>query len=119
MWTGVLYFTTPSSSDSRKALEACLGSLLKALASDSDRTPSCLYQLYYEQARGVPELRASGQIIDFPALPFDLAFNDSVLDAVHEAWRLVVGTATDDASGDNDGFMVFADREGVTDDEDL
>lgn len=56
--------------------------------------------------------------VNFPTSRPSLAFVDSALDPVRDAWNLVMGKAQGDAEED---FMQFIDREGadVDDDHDL
>lgn len=51
------------------------------------------------------------QIIILPDLGPDLAVDDSLLDNVKDAWEKIVGEEK------GDGFMVFEDREGLSDEE--
>lgn len=119
MNTGLLYLTTLRTPDSKELLQRCLRSLLEALAPAE--TPSDLYQLYYEQARSpATALVGSGpHTLEFPIPSTDLAFQDSTLEPVHEAWKLVVGQAAAENNNPDAAYMDFQDREGVTDEEDV
>jgi hypothetical protein len=94
-------------------LNVALTALLQAV------TPSAnpLYKLYYEQTTSarqsqVTSLR-SAAVFEFPSPSLSLSFDDSSLDPVKEAWKLVM---KDEAS--EDAYMVFEDREGMDDDDD-
>lgn len=54
---------------------------------------------------------SSSQIILLPDLSPNLRVDDSLLDNVKDAWERIVGEEK------GDGFMVFEDREGLSDDE--
>jgi Rab proteins geranylgeranyltransferase component A len=112
--SGVLYFTTLQSEASERILQAALDAVNLAL-SDGAET-ACLYQLYYEQAIGSAKSARSDGIFEFlPPLP-SLAFNDATLDAVHEAWKDVMGSTIEEQGLE---YMKFQDREGMGDDDDV
>lgn len=93
-------------------LEKALSSLLIAV-DNNEAAPECLYQFYYEQGTSAATVvNVDGTIITLPLPSLDLAFNDSTLDPVHEAWKLVVADATGD---DGVEYMKFEDREGASD----
>ncbi len=74
-----------------------------------------LVELYYEQSAGTAKLETSEQrFTTLGPMPPDLAFSDSTLDAVHEAWRLVMGSA---AEKEDVEYMKFPDRQGFDEDE--
>lgn len=54
-----------------------------------------------------------GNTATFPLPPVDLAFNDSVLDPVQEAWKMVLGGSNEEDAE----YMKFEDREGGGDDD--
>lgn len=72
-----------------------------------------IYQLYYEQCRGTSSLVVNGNIATLPLPPVDLAFNDTVLDPIQEAWNTFLGIFKEEDAQ----YMKFEDREGQ-DDED-
>lgn len=85
--------------------------------------PSCLYQLYYEQtatraktAAAVSSPRSPRRYFDFPTPSVSLTFDDATLAPVQQAWEQIVGPPPED---EDVQFMVFADREGVGDEDDL
>ncbi|KAL2871560.1 putative Rab geranylgeranyl transferase escort protein [Aspergillus lucknowensis] len=90
----------------------------KLLQSSAGPDVNILWSLRYTQlGRAVrgdtsPANDVSGNLIRFPPPSLDLAFDDSVIDLVKDAWTIIMG---DDASPDN--FMKFDDRESY-DDED-
>lgn len=92
--------------DSRERLDNALRSFLDA--SSSGDAPRCLYQLYYEQSRPASQTGSRDAVFEFPAPSLSLAFDDGSLDAVKEAWRLVVGPDVPEAD-----YMTFTDREGA------
>lgn len=105
--------------ESGALLQETITSLLSALAPEDGAPPKCLYQLSYEQktsSAAATKLAVDGQILEFPTPPLSLTFDDDALDPVQEAWRRVVGEAV---AAENDvQYMVFADREGVGDEDD-
>ncbi|KJZ74808.1 hypothetical protein HIM_05717 [Hirsutella minnesotensis 3608] len=109
-----IYLSTVACAGSKDLLEEALSSLLKAASSDQEQ-PKCLYRLSYEQRGGSGTLAVEDKIGTFAMAPLDLAFSDSVLSPVKEAWKLVVAGDTAD---DDETYMKFDDREGVVDDED-
>lgn len=102
------------SESSTKILEAALSSLLQVVAGDSPAGKS-LFQLSYNQV-GITKttLSAKGKIASFSPIMLDLAFNDMLLNPVHDAWRCVMG----DAIAEGVEYMSFDDREGANDDDD-
>ncbi|KAF7559613.1 hypothetical protein G7046_g4547 [Stylonectria norvegica] len=110
----VLYLSTVFDAASKSILEAALTSL-RAVLDTAEDSPPCILQLYYEQSSGTPSLNVDGNTVTFPLTPLDLAFNDSVLEHVQEAWKIVTGSA---AADEGNEYMKFADREGVADEED-
>jgi hypothetical protein len=72
-------------------------------------SPRCLYQLYYQQSRGPTSIQSDGKIIQLPTPSLSLAFDDTTLESVHQAWQIAIGINTKDRDED---YMVFSDREG-------
>lgn len=113
--SGVLYFTTQTENgpeQTRARLEAALDSFL--IAVNETNTPQCLYRLYYEYSPS-PERTGSeveGHILTLPGSIFGLAFDDSTLEPVHEAYKVVMGPVADDLETE---YMSFPDREGAED----
>jgi hypothetical protein len=52
-------------------------------------------------------------VYSFPAPGLDLSFDDGILDQVKQVWKVVMGDDVDD-----DGYLMFAARESVVDDDD-
>lgn len=87
-----------------------------------DPQPEVLWSLEYTEQYTFPVLpnsRAeksppgpSSRIILLPDLSPNLVVDDSLLDNIKDAWERIVGEEK------GDGFMVFEDREGLSDDED-
>ncbi|OIW31400.1 hypothetical protein CONLIGDRAFT_595767 [Coniochaeta ligniaria NRRL 30616] len=107
----VLYFTTLATSTSEAVLQSALDALLSALR-DGDEAPKCLYQLRYKQSRGLTSVKTDGNMVQLPAPSLSLAFDDSTLQSVHEAWRVTMGSASQEPETD---YMIFADREPADD----
>ncbi|KAI1417433.1 GDP dissociation inhibitor [Hypoxylon sp. FL1857] len=114
----VIYLTTLASAQSAQQLESALDALLSAATPPDSPKPVCLYKLQYEQSLSAREpsstTRGSVSTFAFPSPSLNLAFDDGCLEAVKDAWKLVTGG---DASEDE--YMVFQDREGVGDDDDV
>ncbi|EAW08892.1 putative Rab geranylgeranyl transferase escort protein [Aspergillus clavatus NRRL 1] len=91
----------------------------KLLESSSDLDARILWSLRYTQLGRAGESMRNAQaaqlgspsanILCFPPPSLDLAFDDTLIDVVKDAWRRIVG---DDAPDD---FMKFEDREGISD----
>lgn len=110
---GIIYLTIQASPQSSHHLDLALTALLQAITDSAD----VLYKLYYEQATSSREplttLRGGATVFEFPSPSLSLAFDDGSLDAVHEAWKLVMKH-----EAVSDAFMQFEDREGMGDDDD-
>lgn len=86
-----------------------------------DPQPEVLWSLEYTKQCTVPALTTSGdgkpppgsssQIILLPDLSPNLIVDDSLLDNIKDAWETIVGEEK------GDGFMVFEDRDGLSDEE--
>ncbi|KAK5991108.1 Rab proteins geranylgeranyltransferase component A [Cladobotryum mycophilum] len=111
----VIYLSTVSSPNSQDHLGRALSSLLTA-AKPGEQTAGPLYQLSYEQT-GIngASLSVEENIASFSLPPLDLAFNDSVLGPVKEAWEFIM---SDIVSEEREDYMAFKDREGAEIDED-
>lgn len=57
-----------------------------------------------------------GNVATFGLPLLDLAFNDSTLDPVRQAWDMAMGQ---EANAEGVEYLVFDDREGVVDDDDV
>ncbi|KAM5346763.1 hypothetical protein ACJ41O_009768 [Fusarium nematophilum] len=108
----VIYLSTVHTSAAKSILEKSLSSLLAAVA-EGQEVPPVIYQLYYEQSNSTNALSVDGNSATFSSSSAGLAFDDSILDSVQEAWKLVMGEP-DDASVE---YMKFEDREGGGDDD--
>jgi hypothetical protein len=51
-------------------------------------------------------------MLGFPSSSLDIAFDDSMLDRVKEAWQKIMGEETNPQD-----FLMFPDREGIADDD--
>lgn len=108
--SGVVYLSTVCKSQSSAHLEQALSSLLAAVDPGTNAAES-LYKLYYEQGTGgSSSLIVDGKTVTFPVPSLDLAFNDAILEPVHDAWTIVTGTQTGDEGVE---YMKFEDREGA------
>ncbi|KAL4924746.1 putative Rab geranylgeranyl transferase escort protein [Aspergillus undulatus] len=96
------------------------GAIEKLLQSRAGPNAKVLWSLRYTQlgravAAGgetLPANLVSGRVIRFPPPSLDLAFDDSIIDLVKDAWTMVMG---DEAS--KEIFMKFEDREDYDDEE--
>ncbi|KAG6129694.1 hypothetical protein E4U12_004561 [Claviceps purpurea] len=108
----VLYLSTPSCLNSQALLDTALAKLITAVPSSP--SAKCLWRLRYEQTCGSGSFSVKDNIGTFGRFAPDVAFNDSVLVPVQEAWQIAAGPDADTSS-----YMRFEDREGVQDDEDV
>lgn len=123
--SGIIYANTsiPSHAALPYTGDALLSKAIqKFLATiPEDPQPEVLWSLKYTKQYTFPNLidfkvgkpppGSSSQIILLPDLSPNLAVEDSLLDNVKKAWEKIVGEEK------GDGFMVFEDREGLSDDE--
>jgi hypothetical protein len=88
------------------------------IENDSEQ-PAVLFELYYEQGQAADSNLASETACAIPSSSLDLAFDDTILDNVEDAWRRVMkNVAGDDAdTGLKTAYMVFKPREQFDDDE--
>jgi len=111
----VLYLTTLRTSDSKELLNKALDCFLGSVGSvNKGQKPQSLYQLYYEQARGAVESRAEGLIHNLPDASLSLSFDDSTLEPMKAVWEKVLSDAAAEVE-----YMVFPDREGGQDEDEL
>ncbi len=99
-------------------MDAALSSLVQAAVGQGQAVPQVVYQLQYEQ-RGAkaPSLDVGNDgVVTFGAAVLDLTFRDAILQPVRQAWERCTGQATEEADAE---YLVFEDREGVTDDDDV
>lgn len=93
-------------------LERAVQSLLSTV--EVTPTPKVLWSVQYEQhpggAASSSPASADKNVLNFPPTSMDPAFDDSILDHVREVWQKIAG---DDAGE----FLVFQDREAVSDDD--
>ncbi|KAL2181005.1 GDP dissociation inhibitor [Thermothelomyces heterothallicus CBS 202.75] len=108
----VLYLTTLATANSKELLERALEAFTHV--AGGAEAPQILFRLQYEQLTGTDVTSVEGSIVTFPTPSPSLAFNDSVLEPVREAWTKVMGEAAAEAQ-----YMVFEDREGAVDDDDV
>ncbi|KAH7265001.1 GDP dissociation inhibitor [Fusarium redolens] len=108
----VIYLTTVYTTSAKSVLEKALSSLLATVSNGQD-VSSPIYQLYYEQSGGTNSLSVDRDIATFSPTSLGLAFDDSILESVHEAWKLVNA----DLEGTSADYMKFEDREGGVDDD--
>ncbi|KAI1755950.1 rab protein geranylgeranyltransferase component A [Xylaria castorea] len=110
----VIYLTMEAMPQSSDILDIALTALLQVLETTAD----VLYKLYYEQAtstrKSVVTSQGSATVFEFPSPSLGLAFDDTSLDTVEEAWKIVMNKEVLD-----DAFMKFEDREGMGDEDDV
>ncbi|XWW96455.1 hypothetical protein V2A60_004429 [Cordyceps javanica] len=114
----IIYLSTITTASSKALLESALSSLLHATATEGQAAPEVLYKLQYEQ-RGAKLASldvGDDDIVTFGAPVLDLAFRDATLEPVRQAWEKLTGRAGEEATAE---YLVFEDREGVNDDEDV
>ncbi|KAJ6786290.1 hypothetical protein PWT90_00830 [Aphanocladium album] len=105
-------------SSSKGLMETALTSLVTATAPEGQATSEVIYKLQYEQ-RGakVPSLHVGeDDSVTFGAPVLDLAFRDTMLQPVRQAWEKFTGHTGEDADAE---YLAFEDREGVNDDDDV
>ncbi|EXM35297.1 GDP dissociation inhibitor [Fusarium oxysporum f. sp. vasinfectum] len=108
----VIYLSTVYTTSAKSVLEKALSSLIAAVSNGQD-VSSPIYQVYYEQSGGSNSLSVDRDIATFSLPSLGLAFDDSILDSVHEAWKLINA----DSEGTSADYMQFEDREGGVDDD--
>ena len=114
---GVIYASTlQSGPQGFELLELAMQNFFMALAEE--KRPTVLWKLQYSQRQPAqeyesrPKVTINDGVISFAESSTDLAFDDSILIDVREAWNKI--------SSDAAGFMQFEDREvGAYDDEDI
>ncbi|KAI0113898.1 GDP dissociation inhibitor-domain-containing protein [Hypoxylon sp. NC0597] len=114
----VIYLTTLAAPQSAQRLGSALDALLAAATPIDSPKPVCLYKLQYEQSLSArkPSRTTRGGVstFAFPSPSLNLAFDDGCLEAVKDAWKLVMG-----GEASEDEYMVFQDREGVGDEDEV
>ncbi|KAF5687417.1 geranylgeranyl transferase [Fusarium denticulatum] len=108
----VIYLSTVYTTSAKSVLNKALSSLIAAVSKSQD-VSSPIYQVYYEQSSGSNSLSVDRDIATFSLLSLGLAFDDSILDSVHEAWKLI----TAESEGTAADYMQFEDREGGVNDD--
>ncbi|MCJ1319549.1 Rab proteins geranylgeranyltransferase component A [Xylographa vitiligo] len=112
----VIYASTlESGSDGFELLDIAIHKFFMTFAEE--KRPSTLWRLQYSQHQlhqeheSQTEVNINDGVVTFTDSSTDLAFDDSILATVREAWTEI--------SGNTEGFMQFEDREiGAYDDED-
>jgi len=82
------------------------------LSTEEVQTSHILLRLQYEQSGGSTDLCAEDSVITLPGTPLSLAFDDSTLGPVKEAWKQVMGEGAAESE-----YMSFPDREGEADED--
>ncbi|KAI0393376.1 GDP dissociation inhibitor [Xylariaceae sp. FL0594] len=106
----VIYLTVLAASgvDSSHILDIALTELIQHNAPSA----CVLYKMYYEQVASdrqpIITPQRSATVFEFPSPSLGLSFDDTSLDAVKEAWKLVMKNDAVD-----DEYMKFEDREGM------
>lgn len=92
-------------------------SLLAAVDTEDAPKSHVLYRMYYEQqCNNDVALAGDQRILSFQPPPVALTFNDASLEPIYEAWKHVLGGDIPEETLSD--YMIFADREGVADDDD-
>ncbi|KAI1263324.1 GDP dissociation inhibitor [Xylariaceae sp. FL1019] len=109
----IIYLTTLANPQVKNVLDTALNALVKT----TEPSAICLYKLYYEQTASSYEFantsRGTTSVLTFPSPSLSLSFDDTCLDDVKKAWKLIMnGHASDEE------FMAFEDREGADADDD-
>lgn len=115
--TGVVYSNISlQPSTGYPLLSSAMNRFLESLAPSPYDTPKILWSLNYSRgiASSTPTISASSSesagIITLPASSsLDIAWDDSILEAVRQAWMKITGL--------REGFMTFEDRAGEADDD--
>ncbi|KAH8169804.1 GDP dissociation inhibitor domain-containing protein [Sarocladium implicatum] len=112
----ILYLSTISSQTADTALDQALSSLLAGSSESAENLTQAriLYRLRYEQAQTSPSTSVDGSVINMPSSSIDLAFDDTALQSVRDAWN-ALQVSEDEGSE----YMYFEDREGQDDVDDL
>ena len=72
------------------------------------------FQLYYEQAIPSTGFTQEDKVFKFAAASTSLAFDDTTLAPVREAWKLIVGSVSEEEEAE---YLKFQDREGMGEDD--
>jgi hypothetical protein len=83
--------------------------------------PKILYSVYYEQRPGMSVNSHQENISGLACSSLDLAFDDTTLDNVEDAWMAMMGLNADDQVSQADvigTYMRFEDREHMAEEED-
>jgi hypothetical protein len=100
--------------EGQSLLDAAISKLLQTFAGPENE-PAVLWTLRYTQlglssgndlAACIYKSGKSDRVVYFPPRSLDIAFDDSVIDAVKAVWKMVMG----DEARDED-FMTFEDRD--------
>lgn len=110
----IIYLSTIPTANSKHLLQTASKALLTS--QNAGQPTEALYQLYYEQRAGSGDLNVDGNIVTFPCPSISLAFDDSILQPVRQAWDTV---GLQDASTEGVRYMQFEDREKLDDDDDI
>lgn len=110
---GVLYASVDGAGK-EEVLKRSVAALLDGV--DEKSTPKVLWSMYFEQnstnsSHTTTDVGKDGQILVLPENPFDLTFNDAVLDKVKAVWEKITG-----AEGSE--FLVFDERENSLNEDD-
>ncbi|KAI9734418.1 MAG: Rab proteins geranylgeranyltransferase component A [Claussenomyces sp. TS43310] len=120
----VLYASTLTLDDARSRLDSAISRLLASVAAagteGASKSLKLLYALHYEQTQASSSSldTGDGKTYTFPPSSVDLAFDDTLLDRVEDAWRRVMNQGAPQATGPEDLFMVFPERAGFSHDDD-
>ncbi|KAG6023358.1 hypothetical protein E4U41_002045 [Claviceps citrina] len=102
----IVYLSTLSTPTSKALLDTALSQLLAA--ASGSQPAKCLWRLHYDQVCGAGSFTVENHMGTFGRFAPDVAFNDSLLGPVQQAWQVVAGPDADPG-----GYMKFEDREGA------
>ncbi|RDW80121.1 hypothetical protein BP6252_04759 [Coleophoma cylindrospora] len=109
----VIYASTSQTASSKKLLDLCVSSFIKAVTAENAQL---LYNLHYEQKQSTFESYSAGVVHHLQDPSLDLAFDDALLGDVEEAWNV---TAKNIGLEDSGTFLQFEERNPMNgDDED-
>jgi hypothetical protein len=127
---GVLHATSLATGNPKARIEDAISLLLNCCpddtyeqteeSSESPRFAKVLFSVYYEQKFGPLSNRHEEAVVELAGSSMDLAFDDTTLENVEDAWKAVMELATGDPVSPDfaDSYMRFEDREHMAEEED-
>ncbi len=121
----MLYASTTTVDEPKRRIETAVSQLLENIVAQSTETDGIaqekveiLFELYYEQSQDSAESIITETSCTLPSSSRDLAFDDSMLDNVGDAWRHVMKKVETEESKLAAPYMVFKSREHFDEDDD-